>query len=63
MANKFIYILNDYIQNYLFCRLNNWLKLNEQTNQNSLKIFIDVKPTNKKNNIIIKLRRLVWETA
>ena len=53
MADKLMYITNDYTQNYPFCRIQLLVKsldtqIVETTNQNSIKIPKVFKPTNKK---------------
>ena len=53
MADKLIHISNGDTQNYSSVDYNYWLKrlntqLNEATNQNSIKVTMFVKPTNKK---------------
>ena len=52
MADKLLYIHNDYTQNYLFCRLQLVVKnvktLNEPTNENSIKFPKVDKSANKK---------------
>ena len=50
MADKSMYIHNDDTQNYHFCILElvvETFKLNKPTNQNSVKVHKDIKPTNK----------------
>ena len=51
-----IYNSNDDSKNYPFCKFNHMLKhldtqINEQTNQNSIKITKVFKPTNKKSEM------------
>ena len=48
MAQKLMYIPNDDIENYPFCRLQSWFKTFQPTNQNSMKVPKVVKPINKK---------------
>ncbi len=57
MTDKFVYIPNDYIQNDPFCRLQLIVEtfdtqLNEPTNQNSIKVVKDVKPTSLMFNVV-----------
>ena len=53
MADKLMYIPNDYTQNFPFCRLQlvveTFKTLNKPTNQNAMKVPKVVEPTNKKS--------------
>ena len=48
ITDKLMFIHNDDVENYHFCRLFFGAQLNEPANKNSIKVPEVVKPTNKK---------------